>query len=342
MCTVVAGLALGGGIYSVQALLLFAALTRLSAGLVGLVLYIYPTLVMAAAVMLGHERPTRRTMLAFLLAEVGVIFVLWSRRSSHVDVVGVLLALGSAIVYAGYVMATDTLVERVQPLALANLVRTEAACTCTASVLLTGQLQPMVQPAGWIALVILALVSTVGAIGLFLSGVSRVGPSTARILSMVESLVTVALAYLVVGERILPLQGAGGAFILGAVLVVQGWQRVPVRPTVANSVATSPTHTRASTADRDRVSPRRTGHPHQGPTPAGKRDIKTEKTESSTRIRPLSGSACLSLRQGFVDARRTVTGCASSRRHTVKRCEPCLHAQGGRAAGDPARMITLV
>jgi drug/metabolite transporter (DMT)-like permease len=60
----------------------------------------------------------------------------------------------------------------------------------------------------------------VGAIGLFFAGLRRVGPSTASILATGEPLVTVVLAFAVFGESLGPLQLAGGALVLGAVLVV--------------------------------------------------------------------------------------------------------------------------
>jgi len=68
----------------------------------------------------------------------------------------------------------------------------------------------------------IALVSTVGAVGLFFAGLQRVGPTAASIL---EPVVTVVLALLVFGESLRPVPLAGGALVLVAVLAV----RVPVR-----------------------------------------------------------------------------------------------------------------
>ena len=66
----------------------------------------------------------------------------------------------------------------------------------------------------------IALVSTVLAISLFFAGLARVGPTRAATLSTVEPVVTIALAALVLGERIAAVQLAGGALILGAVLLL--------------------------------------------------------------------------------------------------------------------------
>jgi drug/metabolite transporter (DMT)-like permease len=69
--------------------------------------------------------------------------------------------------------------------------------------------------------VLIALVSTVVAVSAFFAGLRRVGPSEAAILSTFEPPVTVALAFLVLGERLTPVQLAGGALVLAAVIVLQ-------------------------------------------------------------------------------------------------------------------------
>ena len=46
--------------YAAQSGLYFSALTRIDASLVALILYVYPVLVMAAAIALGRERASRR------------------------------------------------------------------------------------------------------------------------------------------------------------------------------------------------------------------------------------------------------------------------------------------
>jgi drug/metabolite transporter (DMT)-like permease len=67
----------------------------------------------------------------------------------------------------------------------------------------------------------LAVVSTVGAVALFFAGLRRVGPTAASILSTLEPMVTVALAFAVFGESLGPAQLLGGALVLAAVLTVR-------------------------------------------------------------------------------------------------------------------------
>src|SRR5262245_36923226 len=73
---VLVGLGMGAFGYAAQSGLYFSALTRIDASLVALILYVYPVLVMAAAVALGRERASWRRVLALGLALAGIGLVL--------------------------------------------------------------------------------------------------------------------------------------------------------------------------------------------------------------------------------------------------------------------------
>jgi drug/metabolite transporter (DMT)-like permease len=66
------------------------------------------------------------------------------------------------------------------------------------------------------------------AISLFLASLPRIGAARASLLSTVEPVVTVLLAAALLGDRLSPVQIAGGALVLAAVVMVQGLQ--PWRP----------------------------------------------------------------------------------------------------------------
>jgi drug/metabolite transporter (DMT)-like permease len=97
-----------------------------------------------------------------------------------------------------------------------------AGVTFTRAGLAGGELDPgSVSPTGYAWLGSLALVSTVGAIALFLARLRRVGPAAASILFTLEPVVTVALAFVVFSEALGPAQLAGGALVLSAVVAVR-------------------------------------------------------------------------------------------------------------------------
>jgi drug/metabolite transporter (DMT)-like permease len=225
-------IALGAVGYGAQAGGYFAALERLDASLLSLLVYTYPVMVTVAAVGLGRERANRRTAAALMLASTGLVLVLAGAAGGALDPLGTALGLAAAVVYTAYILISEGVAARIGALTLSTLVCTGAAMTLTLAAIAGGGLDPgAVSAAGFGWLGALALVSTVGAVGLFFAGLRRVGPAAASILSTLEPLVTVVLAFIVFGESLGPAQLAGGALVLAAVLVV----RAPVRIVVGRS-----------------------------------------------------------------------------------------------------------
>jgi drug/metabolite transporter (DMT)-like permease len=221
-------LALGGVAYSAQAGAYFAALQRLDASLLSLLLYTFPAMVTVAAIALGRERANRRTAAALGLASGGLFLVLAGAGAGALDPLGTLLGVSAAVIYSTYILTSASVTERVGPLLLSALVCTGAATTLTLAGAASGDLRlGEVSTAGFGWLAALAVVSTVGAVSLFFAGLRRVGPTTASILSTAEPLTTVLLAFLAFGESLGAVQLAGGALVLGAVLVLSGPAREP-------------------------------------------------------------------------------------------------------------------
>ena len=213
------GLALGACGYSLQAGCYFAALNRIDASLLALLLYTFPAIVAAAAVAIGRERFDVRHVAAVVLASGGLMLVVAGAGTGDLDPIGTALGLGAAVVYSTYILVSDGISRRVRPQVLATLVCTGAAVTLTVGSALLGELHPgELTAAGWGWLGCLAIISTVAAISLFFAGLERVGPTTAAILATVEPLVTVGLAFVVFGETLGLTQLLGGALVLAAVI----------------------------------------------------------------------------------------------------------------------------
>jgi drug/metabolite transporter (DMT)-like permease len=219
--TVLVGLALGAVVYAAQGGLYFGALTRLDASLTSLLTYIYPILVFLGALALGRERATGRRLGALGLATAGTALVLLGGSVGAVDGLGVAMALGCAVVYAAYILIGDRLVGDVDPIVLAALVTTGAACSTFLVGAGSGSLDFTFAPAAWGWIAALTLGSTVLGISAFLVGLREVGPATASIVSTAEPAVTVGLATAIYGEALGPSQMAGAVLVLGAVVILQ-------------------------------------------------------------------------------------------------------------------------
>jgi drug/metabolite transporter (DMT)-like permease len=217
------GIALGlGGIgYATQAGCYFAALTRIDASLLSLLLYTFPAIVAAAAVALGRERITGRRAAALVLASSGLVLVVAGAGTGALDPLGAALGLGAACVYSTYILVSEGVAVRMRPTVLSAIVCTGAAVSLTVGAAVLGELRPgALTAAGWGWLACLGAVSTVAAISLFFAGLRRVGPTAASILSTIEPVVTVLLAAIVFGEVLSGVQLLGGALVLSAVPVL--------------------------------------------------------------------------------------------------------------------------
>jgi len=238
-----AGIAIGLGAcgYALQAGCFFAALTRIDASLLSLMLYTYPTIVAVAAVALGRERIDRRRVAALALASAGLVCVVAGAGTGAIDAVGAVLGLTAACVYTTYILVGEGVATRVRPLTLSAIVCTGAAVSLTVGGTVLGEFRPgALTMAGWGWLVCLGGVSTVAAISLFFAGLRRVGPTAASILSTVEPVVTVALAAVVFGELLSPVQILGGALVIAAVPVLHASRVRPGRQLTAADLERAP------------------------------------------------------------------------------------------------------
>ena len=214
----VTGVALGTG-YSAQALLFAESLRHLQAGLADLLYFAYPALVAVLATVLRRERWSRRRAGATAVAIAGLVIGLVG--GGRIDPVGVTLALLAALGYAGYVLASSSLLKGIDPLGLAALLCTGAALALGADALAHGQLVLRAGVHGLLLVVAVALLSTVLGIAAFLAGVQRLGPARASIVSSVEPALTAAFGFAAFGDRFGPLQLLGAGLVFGSVLILE-------------------------------------------------------------------------------------------------------------------------
>lgn len=230
--TITRGLLLGAVFQAGQTWLFGTALTRIDAALGILLLYAYPAMVTVGATLIGRERLNARRVFALVVATAGVILVVSGPHHGAHDVIGILLALGAALVYTCTLLTGHAILRATPPLTLAGLVATGAAITFTTTGLASGGLRFDFSPWGWLPMVGLALCASVLATVANYSGITRVGPTVASILGTLEIPLGVALAAIVLGERLGPLQIVGGLLVLSAIVLLQ-FRRTRPRATEA-------------------------------------------------------------------------------------------------------------
>jgi drug/metabolite transporter (DMT)-like permease len=215
------GLLMGAAGYGIQSTMYFAALERIDASLSALLLYAYPAMVTGAAILLGRERSTPALLGALAVASLGTILLLSDGLGGDADTLGVLLGLGSAVGYTGYILAGDTLVASLPPLLLASLVTSGGAMSFGFYGAATGSFRFELDGTAYVAIVACAVVGTVLSVGTLLAGIERVGASMASVLSTVEPATTVALAVVFLDETANAVQLVGGALLIAAIILCQ-------------------------------------------------------------------------------------------------------------------------
>ncbi len=203
--------------YVGESLAYFLALKMASAGLVVLLLYIYPALVTALSSVFLKEHLTRTKIIALFLALSGTALTI--RISSGGSLLGVLLGIAAAVDYAIYILLGSRIVRRSSPLSSTTVIITSTAGVYAVIVAFRGMAYPATS-IGWIAIIAIAIISTVLAFVTFFAGLKRIGPTSASTLSTFEPIVAVVLAAIVLGETISPIQIVGGVLILAAVVLL--------------------------------------------------------------------------------------------------------------------------
>jgi drug/metabolite transporter (DMT)-like permease len=219
-----------GSVFVVNSIAYFRALETVPASVVSLVLYTYPMMVALLSALAGLERLTARGLLAAAVAFSGCALTAGGAApGASLSRAGVAWALLAAFVYATYIVLSSRFGRDAPARALALHLAQVAALVCAALALAGPGLALPRTPRAWAAAAAIGVVPTVVAMTTFLAGMAIVGPTRASVLSSLEVVVTLVLAFALLGERLTPWQWAGALLILGAV----AWQNLGALRAVA-------------------------------------------------------------------------------------------------------------
>ena len=202
--------------YVGQAFCYLTALNYASSGLVALLLYLYPAFVTILSAAVLHEQMTLIKGVALAVALLGTALTIGPAGG---QALGIALALGAAAIYSIYILVGAQVMKQVSAIQSSAVIFASAGAMAGLLMVAQGAHWP-VTPSGWGAIGGIVLLATVLPVMAFLVGLSRVGPTTAAMLSTLEPIVTVLLAAWLQGEILQPLTIVGGVLILGAVLLL--------------------------------------------------------------------------------------------------------------------------
>ena len=215
-------LALGFSGYYLASTLDFLGLRYVSASFERLILYLVPTLVLLISWALFGRRLDGRQLLALGLSYLGVALVFGHElKLEGADVaLGAALVFGSALSYAGYLIGSGEVVQRIGSMRLSGLT---SAVACGLCLLQFALLRPLsaaaVEPVVlWLSL-LNAVVCTVAPVLMVMMAIERVGASVTAQAGMVGPISTIVMGTLILGEAFTPWVAAGTLCVLGGV----GW-----------------------------------------------------------------------------------------------------------------------
>lgn len=218
-----------GVLVAVQSVCLYSAVARLPVALALLTFNTFPILLAVVSWLAGGERPTPRTMVAMPIALVGLAIALdvpaTLAGGTLPSPAGIAFALGGACAFAVALHLTATRLAAVDGrLRTVVTMATVAALAFAVAPLAGGFAWPRSTP-GWVGLALLTVLYGSAITALF-TVLPRLGAVNNAAIMNFEPVAALVLAWAVLGQRLGPAQLAGGAIVIGAILLLS-WRPRP-------------------------------------------------------------------------------------------------------------------
>ena len=205
--------------YVGQSFCYLTAIKYASAGLVALLLYLYPSFVAVLSVIFLKKSLSGMKLIALGMATLGAILTADPQGG---QMAGILLAISAAVIYSVYIIVGAGVMERVSAVQSSTIIFASAGVVYGFLTAINGPQWPT-SPAAWGSVGAVIVLATIIPVVTFLAGLKRIGPTEASMLSTLEPVVTVLLAAWIYGELLRPLSLLGGGLILAAVGTREGF-----------------------------------------------------------------------------------------------------------------------
>lgn len=211
------------------ALLAFAGLHLMSGALYVVIIYTYPAMVAVGSVLMGKPMPTH-VWLALLAITIGISLTVPEvlHGSGDSALLGMVLTLGNAVLYASYILYSERLVATGSTkdgsgdsfVAAAWGMLGSLGFALIVAVVTHGVRAPRgADRVG--AMVGLAVVSTVVSMTAFFLGVAHLGPARAAAVASLEPVLALVWLVVISHESLQPVQLAGALFVFIGVFWAQ-------------------------------------------------------------------------------------------------------------------------
>jgi drug/metabolite transporter (DMT)-like permease len=212
--------------YVGQSFMYLTAINYASAGLVALLLYLYPFFVMTLSAIVFREHITRLKIIALILALIGTALTV---DPAGGQLIGALMAITAAAIYSVYIIVGTNVMKHVSAVQSSTVIFASAGFVFGILSAIKGPHFPTGN-AGWLVMSGIVLIATIVPVVTFLAGLERIGPTNAAMLSTLEPAVTVLLAAWLFQERLNAVSLLGGGLILSAVILLTRNELQKIKP----------------------------------------------------------------------------------------------------------------
>jgi drug/metabolite transporter (DMT)-like permease len=201
--------------FSGQAFSYLTALKYASAGVVAILLSLYPAFVSIITTFVLKKKISNIAVLGIGISFIGTVLI---ADPAGGNITGFLFGITAALIYSVYIVTGSQVMHKVTALQSSAVIFSSTTVVYFFLILMERPILPTGFNS-WAIIFGMVLIPTILASVTFLEGLKRIGPVNASLISTIEPLVTVLLSFLIFGEKLGVKTILGGALILGAVVM---------------------------------------------------------------------------------------------------------------------------
>lgn len=200
-------------------LMLYSSFSYMSVGMASVLHYFFPIFVVLVSIVIFKEKTSWWKILALVLGFAGVLTFMGGAAESNL--IGLLLAVGSAITYAAMLISVErTALSKFHCVKLTFYTSLIASPVAFIVGLAGNKLNLQMTAEAWLYSFVVSLM--VGVIGFTLLNyaIVKIGASSTSVISMAEPLSGVLFGFLILGEKLTPLNWLGCILIMAGVAII--------------------------------------------------------------------------------------------------------------------------
>ncbi|MBG0769775.1 DMT family transporter [Methanococcus maripaludis] len=210
----------GAFLYALNTVFLYEAYNYIPTGIATTLHFIYPVTVTLLMISIFKENLGINKVLALIFSFLGM-YCLLGGNCTGFDIYGVLLAAGSGLVYAGYIVSAGKCkYSKIDSYVTIFYLSILSSVLLFIYGLFTNTLTLNMAFSSYASIGLISIFCTVLALIAFLEGIKLIGPSNTAILSTLEPIVSIILGILLLNEVLSFKIGLGSVLVLISVIIV--------------------------------------------------------------------------------------------------------------------------